>query len=319
MNIMTEIKSRPEYGISIADLNESQIDAIRKIPSHDQANTPVLQERRPASIFLEDDRFQLEQKKIFRKEPVVIAPSSALPDHSSVAAFDGYGVPVLLTRDKHGEVRAFLNACTHKGATLHEGCKSRKTGTISCPYHAWTFSLDGTLRGVPRPESYDNFNKSTRPLTQLPCKEAGGMIWAILDPKAEGDFSSLNEQITRDFDSLGLGKMFSYGYRRFELKANWKLVMEPFLEGYHVQRLHATSIGPQGMDMFADVVGVQERFGRHMRQTSGRGHFKPEMLEDTSLNIRKIVTHAYNIFPNVVIVTSPSDTTVSRGASWPAT
>jgi len=307
---MPDTATRPQFGLSILDLTDSQIEAIRNLPALDEAKTPILLERRPVDIFMEKSRFELEQKQIFRKEPVVIAPTAALPDNSSVAAFDGYGIPVLLTRDKDGVVRAFLNACTHKGATLHEGCKARKTGTISCPYHAWTFSLDGTLRGVPRPDSYENFDKSTRPLTQLPCKEAGGLIWAILDPKAEADFSSVPDQIADDFDAFRLGSCFKYGYRRFELKANWKLVMEPFLEGYHVQRLHATSIGPQGLDMFADVVGVQDRIGRHIRQTNGRGNFDPDLLDNPSLNIRKIITHAYNIFPNVVVITSPYYTSV---------
>lgn len=303
-------RPRPKYGLALHDLNENQIDAIRRIPSHDQAVAPKIQARRPASIFLSKERYDLEQARIFRKEPVVLAPSAAIPDNGSVIALNGYGVPVLLTRDRQGELRAFLNVCTHKGALLHEGCGAKKAGSVTCPYHAWTFGLDGQLRGVPREDTYEKFEKSERPLTALPCQEAGGLIWGILDPKAKADFSSVPEQVEKDFESLGLPTAYMYGYRRFELKANWKLVMEPFLEGYHVQRLHASSIGPLGMDMFEDVVGVQELIGRHIRQTNGRGNYTPDILDKPGINIRSYITHAYNVFPNTVVITSPYYTSV---------
>ena len=216
----------------------------------------------------------------------------------------------MLTRDKHGQVRAFLNACTHKGAELTTDCNAHHAGTLSCPFHAWTFALDGRLIGVPREETLANFTKESRPLVQVPCTEQGGLIWAILDPKAEADFSSLSDQLAEDFESLGLHTAFAYGYRRFTLNANWKGVMEPFLEGYHVQRLHGKSIGPQGANMFADVVGVSDRYGRNIRQTSGRINFAPDLLNESDVNIRSYIVHAFNLFPNTVVITSPYYTSV---------
>ena len=298
------------YGIPLSALSESQIEAIRRIPRHEEAKPPRLLERRPVDIFLADDYWKQEKARIFRAKPVVVAPSAQLPDPGMVVAHDGYGIPLLISRDKKGEVHLFLNACTHKGAALIEDCAAKKWSTISCPYHAWTFGLDGRLIGVPREETYADFDKKTRPLTQLPCRESGGLIWGILDPHAEADFSIVDEQIATDFEHLGLPSWHLYGHRRFDLNANWKLVMEPFLEGYHVQRLHVNSIGPQGMDMFADVVSLADRFGLHTRQTSGRGNYKPEVLDDPSINVRNYITHAYNLFPNTVVITSPYYTSV---------
>lgn len=300
----------PRYGIPLKALNASQIDAIRRIPNHADAKPPAIDARRPADIFLSDEHWELERDAIFRAKPVAVAPSAVLPQPGSVLAHDGYGIPLLLTRDKQGEVRMFLNACTHKGATLVEDCAAKKWSTITCPYHAWTFGLDGRLIGVPREETYARFDKASRPLTQLPCKESGGIIWGILDARAAPDFSILSDQIASDFEHLGLTKAYAYGYRRFELEANWKLVMEPFLEGYHVQRLHINSIGPLGLDMFADVISVADRFGLHLRQTSGRGNFDPAVLDRDDINIRNYITHAYNLFPNTVVITSPYYTSV---------
>lgn len=296
---------KPRYGAPLSSLSASQIAAIRSLPSNKEVKPPVLQERRPVEHFVSDDYWSVERETIFRNKPIAIIPSAALPDPGTVMAHDGYGLPLLLTRDKQGKAHVFLNACTHKGAMLVEDCAARKSGTVTCPFHAWTFGLDGRLIGVPREETLADFDKKSRPLTELPSREEGGIVWAILNPKAEPDFSLLSEQVTEDLTHLGLTKWQKYGYRRFELAANWKLVMEPFLEGYHVQRLHVNSIGPQGLNFFDDIVPKVEQFGASIRQISGRGKFTPELLDDPTTNIRSVVTIVYNLFPNTVVITSP--------------
>lgn len=301
----SETPVRPRYGALLSSLSASQIAAIRSLPSNKDVKPPVIQERRPTSNFVSDAYWERERETIFRNKPISIMPSAAIPEPGSVLAHDGYGVPLLITRDKQGKVHIFLNACTHKGAMLMEECTVRKWSTVSCPFHAWTFGLDGRLIGVPREETLLDFDKKTRPLTELPSYESGGIIWGILNPKAEADFSLVSDQVNEDLEHLGLTKWVKYGYRRFELDANWKLVMEPFLEGYHVQRLHVNSIGPQGLDFFDDIVPKVEKFGPHIRQISGRGKYTPEMLDQPDVNIRSVVTIVYNLFPNTVVITSP--------------
>lgn len=297
--------SKPRYGAPLSSLSQSQIAAIRSLPSNKEVKPPVIQERRPVSNFVSDEYWAKERETIFRNKPISILPSAALPEPGSVLAHDGYGVPLLITRDKGGKVHIFLNACTHKGAMLVEECTVRKWSTVSCPFHAWTYGLDGRLIGVPREETLLDFDKKSRPLAELPSHECGGIIWGILNPKAEADFSLLSDQITEDLEHLGLTTWVKYGHRRFEIDANWKLVMEPFLEGYHVQRLHVNSIGPQGLDFFDDIVPKVERFGPHIRQISGRGKYTPDILEKPDANIRSHVTIVYNLFPNTVVITSP--------------
>lgn len=297
---VTETLARPRLA-TLDTLSESQIRAIRAIPHHDQATPPAIEASRPATIFTDDARFALEQEKVFRRLPVPVTLSARLAEPGTVLAHDGYGVPLVLTRDKDGQVRAFLNACQHKGSKVVETCEPHKAGRLVCPYHAWTYKLDGQLMGVPRQETFAGLDKSTRPLAQLPCKESGGLVWVILDRHAPADFSSLSDQLAIDFTAMGIPEAHVYGHRQFDLKANWKLVLEPFLEGYHVQRLHAQSIG----DMFADVPNVYDRFGRHTRQVSGKVNFTPDLLDQPVKNIHELVTHAYLAFPNTVVVTSP--------------
>ena len=285
---------------ALEDLTASQIAAIRAIPGHDAVDVVPIQATRPASMFLDEDFFQREQTHVFRRLPVAITVSARLPEAGMVLPHDGYGLPLLVVRDREGKARVFLNACMHKGAELVGGCEVRKSARLTCPYHAWTWKLDGTLAAVARSETFENLDKGTRNLVELPSREAGGLIWAILDRHAEPDFSHLNEEVIADLDALQIGEQHLYGQKTFDVASNWKQVVEPFLEGYHVQRLHAQSVGP----LFADVPTVVTQMGDHIRQVSGKIEFAPGGLENEK-NIHKTITHAYLLFPNTVLVTSP--------------
>lgn len=286
---------------AIEDLSPGQISAIRAIPSHDQAKPRTIDARRPTAIFLDQARYDLEQEKVFGRFAVPVALSTLVAKPGSVVGLDVYGKALLLTRDKAGKARVFLNACTHKGSKLVEDCESRKTSKLTCPYHAWTFGLDGALVGVPREETIANFERSERGLVELASKEAGGLVWAMLDRKATPNFDGVDAAMIEDFEALDLPRMHVYGRKSFDLKANWKLVQEPFLEGYHVQRLHARSVGP----LFADVPNVTTILGLNIRQISGKANYTPDCLDIPGENIHKSVTHAYLVFPNTVVVTSP--------------
>ncbi|WP_084399735.1 aromatic ring-hydroxylating oxygenase subunit alpha [Henriciella aquimarina] len=285
----------------LTDLSEDQIRAIRAIPAHEAAKPEPINERRPAAMFTAAERFELEQKNVFRKRAVPVTLSAMLPEKNSYFPHDGYGVPIVVTRDQNGQVHAFLNACMHKGSKVVEGCEARKGKLMVCPYHAWSFATDGRLIAVPREESIIGLDKSNRGLRELACKEAGGIIWVMLDPAAEPDFGGMDQQLIKDFEALDIPRMEVYGRKTFELEANWKLVLEPFLEGYHVTRLHANTVGP----MFPDVPNANEILGLNVRQLQGKVNFTPEGLDVEGENIHKSVTFSYIVFPNLVVITSP--------------
>ena len=284
----------------LADLTDSQQEAIRRKPAEkDAVNVPLAAER-PNAIFTGRERFDAEQARIFRRFPVPVTLEAVLPEPGSVVAIEAYGMPLLVSRARDGEVRVFINACQHKGTKLIEDCEVHKQGRITCPYHAWTYSIDGKLVGVARADMFQGLDKSQRGLKQLPSRVWGGVVYAQLDG-SEPDFSNLSEEVADDFTALGIPDASVYGRKVFELKANWKLVLEPFLEGYHVQRLHAASIG----DLFVDAPSMVNAFGANIRQVSGRIGYDPAMLDESpGDNIHKLVTHAYTAFPNLVVVTS---------------
>jgi phenylpropionate dioxygenase-like ring-hydroxylating dioxygenase large terminal subunit len=293
----------PQPTVQVLDsLSPSLVEAIRRIPAHDQAKAPqAILARRPARIFTDPEHFELERRSIFERCPVPVGVSAQLPAPNMAQAISAYGRPLLLTRNAKGEVNVFLNVCRHKGSVLVERQDAFKAGRISCPYHAWTYSVDGKLVGVPRQEVFADLKKDQHDLVRLPAQERGGLIWAMLDRKAPADFSKINDELIADWESLNLPRLHLYGHKTFELDANWKLVIEPFLEGYHVQRLHAATVGP----LFADVPTVSSLLGDHVRQVSGKADFTPQQLEGAGDSIHKTVTITYLAFPNVSVITSP--------------
>ena len=291
----------PRRVATLASLSPGQIAAIRSIPPHEQAHAPAIDARRPVSMFIDPAHYARERDTLFKRVPVPVTLSSMLPEPKMFLAVDGYGVPILLSRDAAGQVHAFLNACQHKGSKVVERCDPFKAGRVSCPYHAWTYAVDGSLIGIPRHETFPTVSKDDHGLAKLACLEAGGFIWVMLDRDAQPDFSGVTAELVEDFDALGLPTAHIFDRATHKLDANWKLVIEPFLEGYHVQRLHAASIG----NLFADVPNAVDRLGPHIRQISGKANFEPAMVDLPGENIHKTVTHAYLVFPNTIIVTSP--------------
>lgn len=303
MNAPAALAAAPALPLiqTFADLSEGQRLAMKQIARHDEAVVPKIEFTKPATIFTSPERFALEQEHLFRARAVPLAISALVAEPGTAMGHDALGIPLIISRDKQGQVHVFLNACQHKGAKLLETCDPVKAGRMTCPYHAWSFGLDGKLLAAARAETFINLDKTARNLAELPAREHGGIIWVMLDRHAEPDFSPLVPELADDLEALDLPRMHVYGRKRFEIAANWKLVLEPFLEGYHVQRLHAQTVGP----MFADVPNVVDLLGPTVRQLSGKANFTPEDLDIEGENVHKTVTTVYNMFPNCVVITSP--------------
>lgn len=284
-----------------AGLTPSQWEAIKSLTPLEQTRVPTQEASRPASVYLSQQRFDAEMQHIFHSLPVVATMSAYLPEPGMSLAQDCYGVPVLISRDREGVARCFLNACRHRGAKVVEGSEPVKSARLSCPYHAWTYNLDGSLLGVPRQETFPSLNKCDLGLVPLTTYEAGGYIWVGLDPDTTPAMVAGTEQVCADLEAFGLHNMHVYGRRLYDLKANWKFVVEPFLEPYHIQRLHADSIAK----MFVDAPNVISMLGPHQRQCSGKANFDPAVLDGDIDNLHKYITHAYLVFPNTIVVTSP--------------
>jgi glycine betaine catabolism A len=283
-------------------LTTSQLSRLRTLPSPAEAELPVGRSEIAAQVYIDPARLDDEWRDIFMGGPVPIAPSGMLAKPGMVARRDVYGVPVIVTRAKDGEARAFLNVCRHRGTLLCEERAPTATPRLVCPYHAWTYGLDGRLIGVPRQETFPGLDKSELGLVSLPCVEAGGLIWVGLDKDRDYDFAAVRGELADELEALDLPAMHLQAAKTYEVEANWKLIVDAFLEGYHVTRLHAQSAGK----FFTEYPTLFDPIGPHIRIITGRGNFDRNEVGGTYDSVRRTTVIAYHLFPNAIIITSPT-------------
>src|SRR3712207_2592568 len=157
-------RQRPTTG----QLNLARILAAGEATDGGEATTV------PASVYTDPVRFAAEKTRLFDRLPTVIAPSALLPEPNMAVAHDGFGIPLLLTRDRNGQAHVFWNVCRHRGTRLLEGVDVQRAPRIVCPYHAWTYLADGSLAGMPRPDTFPGLDKAQHHLRPLPSRESGG-------------------------------------------------------------------------------------------------------------------------------------------------
>lgn len=295
---MTDLNDQPTR---IGEVTEGQYKLLSAMPDLADCKYPEVRSTMPASIYVDPDRYQAELKAVWRGVPVIAAPALLIAEPKSYHQVTIAGMPVLLTRNKDGAAKAFVNVCRHRGMKLCTSAKTEKAPRIVCPYHAWTYDLDGKLIGLPRPEIFPGLSKADLGLLELPMTEAGGLIWVGLDPDNPPDFSSVEGELAADFDSLGMGTGYLYDHTTFTAETNWKLIMDSMLDSYHVTRLHKDSLAQFSVDSENQI----DRVGPHIRNAAHRGNFDRKLISRSHDEMRRMMVFSYIGFPNGIIVVSP--------------
>ena len=251
-----------------------------------------------ASVYIDPEHFEREQRRLFDRLPLLLAPSALLPDRNTAVAHDGYGLPLIISRDADGRAHVMANVCRHRGTRLLETHEVVSSKRIVCPYHAWTYGSNGDLIAIPRADSLPGIDKADRPLMRFPAHESGGFIWFARDPNA--DFSHVH-LLADDMDAFGMGGLHLYQRKTHAVGSNWKQVMDAFLESYHVQRLHAGTIA----QFFTDGIAAADFVGPHQRAVVGRADYLSKVDHNDWGALRRVLTYTYAFFPTSILIVSP--------------
>ncbi len=259
----------------------------------------------PAALYRSKDVQALERERIFRRAWVCPGLAAEIPNHGDYLTFTIADEPVFCTRTKDGQIKTFANVCRHRMMRLVEGSGSSRR--IVCPYHAWTYSLDGKLVGAGHMEKSCGFKKSDHRLPEIRTEIWNGWIYLTLDedaPPVAELLSPLHEVV---------GRYAMEGYipvvqQEHVWETDWKLLTENFMEGYHLPVAHKATVGawfpveatrfpPETYDAF-----TYQTFVKTEQAAYGRAHDSNTRLTDewryTSVLPTVFPTHMYVLAPD---------------------
>jgi phenylpropionate dioxygenase-like ring-hydroxylating dioxygenase large terminal subunit len=248
-------------------------------------------------------RYQREVMLLFRKHPIVVAYSGQLRRAGDFVVHNDTGQPILVVRGTDGILRAFLNVCRHRSASVElKPCGANKRAFV-CPYHGWSYDLAGRLVGITDGAAFGDVDRSQRGLRRLAVAEKYGLVWVVPTALAAGEEADLDIDLylgplQADLSGWDMAGWELHSSSPIRPRMNWKLVIDTFLELYHFRYLHPGSVYP----LFLDNIATYERMDRHIRLSAAKRSLTE--LEGQPKESWRILDHAivlYQLFPNTVL------------------
>ena len=254
--------------------------------------------RIPASEYVDQQQTTREVDHCFRRSPTLVALSPDLPEQGSYVTNETVGTSLLLVRNSENTVRAFVNACRHRGSRIAEGRGIRKS--FSCPYHAWNWSTDGQI--ISRPNScggFDTIDESYDSLHEIQCCEISGMVFVLLEGEADirpQVIELLGDALT-DIDDFNIQDTAYIGERITERDCNYKLLLDGFCEAYHLDSLHKKTLAP----LVYTKAALIDRISRTVRSIGVRKTIEEDDKAAAERRLQPHGTMQYLIAPNAVL------------------
>jgi phenylpropionate dioxygenase-like ring-hydroxylating dioxygenase large terminal subunit len=292
-------------------MNRSETNALiqRLITRIDSNTTDEAPEMMTESVgdFLCPERFAREKEQFFLNSPQVIGFAGEVKEPGSYITAEALGIPVAVTRDSDGNLHAFVNACAHRGAKVAHGYGNKQR--LTCKFHGWTYSLDGSFYGRPQDQCFDKDEKKCG-LKKLPVSDRSGLIVIGLNPDMpQALIDNHLIDIQDQFSGFGFHEMHTLETRRFEVKANWKIIAALSYESYHFATLHRDTVAQwlRPNAVYDTFNNKHSRWAFAMRGTEKLKDKDPAQWPDA---VPGAVSHA--LFPGTVVITNPEDAQIIR-------
>ena len=299
--------AEPESNIilTVSLLNDQE--AIERVFTHIDNGTTDLGDtvwQEPVENYHSQERFDAEIA-LLRSLPIPFCPSAALSEKGSYIARKSAGTPLVVVRGRDGKVRAFINACRHRGMQVASG--SGRAHAFVCPYHAWSYGLDGSLKSIPGEEAFPGLAIKDHGLVEVSAMEKGGLVYVMQK-------GTINPEVLENSRTYFSPEQQLFRQSENTDQANWKLLTETLLEGYHIKSLHQKSFYPYGLDN----VNLVETYGANARVTFPFRRI--EKLRDVPAEKRRasgMLTSVYHLFPNasVSVLSKHSNLTIMEPLS----
>lgn len=257
----------------------------------------------PPSVYTSDEFLKSELDHIFAQDWFCAGRADALSKAGDYTTLELANQPIIVLRDGSGDLRAMSNVCRHRMSTLLEGRGNAKS--IVCPYHAWTYNLDGSLRGAPAMTQNEGFCKGDYALPDIRCEEWQGWIFVSLNPDAPAVATQLKsvEDLVGDYNMGAYTETF---YETHLWDTNWKVLAENFMESYHLPVCHAGTIG--GLSKLEEMICPPGEAAFNYHTILKDDTLKIALAHPSNTTLegdRRRMTYLLAIYPSLLITLTP--------------
>ena len=291
--------------LAVARVNETmEFERGRKTPPEGFPHLPDI----PGSRYVEKEFLALERERMWKRAWLFAGHTDQLPNPGSWFLTRNTGSPILVVRDLQGEVRAFYNTCQHRGAPLVKENEGESRGFV-CGYHGWSYTLDGKLTAVRDKRDFVDLDFSCRSLVSVRCERLGSLIFINEDPEAETLIEHLGP-MAKELDQYSLDTLRWVDSRSYEVPCNVKILLDAFLEVYHLKSIHQSTV-----DRFLDHRGMFVTLWPNGHSRMLTPNRRPDWTDPGTIGMPKIPTVtevpaknnvSYHIYPNFVMPASDS-------------
>jgi phenylpropionate dioxygenase-like ring-hydroxylating dioxygenase large terminal subunit len=257
----------------------------------------------PPSVYTSEDFLAHELRDIFAQDWFCVGRATALSKPGDYVTVELAGQAIIVLRNKEDQLRAMSNVCRHRMSTLLEGRGNKSS--IVCPYHAWTYNLDGSLRGAPAMTRNDGFCKEDYQLPEVRCEEWLGWVFVTLNPEA----GPVAGQLAKVEDLVGDYDMGAYTETFFEThvwNTNWKVLAENFMESYHLPVCHSGTIG--GLSKLDEMICPPGEAAFNYHTILKNDSLKIALAHPNNTRLegeRRRTTYLLAIYPSLLITLTP--------------